>query len=345
MRVLVAGWFSFKSCRATAGDILAKDVVCAWLEQASCIYDVALAPPFEGGVDWRAADPNEYTHLIFVCGPFYNHRHTTNLLQRFSGRRLIGINLSMLEAVEVWNPFDLLLERDSSRTARPDLSFLSRRDRVPIVGLVLVHPQPEYRERQRHDVINAMIRRLLQERNVAVVPIDTCLDTNSTGLRTESQIESLFCRMDVVITTRLHGLVLAIKNDIPALAIDPIAKGAKISQQARTIDWPVVFTPDELSQRALEKAFDYCFTEEARHKAVRCHAYAIQHAAQVKGPFLAALSTKALVSEAAGVPSAPLPPPKWGVPAIAPKLRAALRRFPYAYALARKLKTQFRRAL
>lgn len=30
-------------------------------------------------------------------------------------------------------------------------------------------------------------------------------------------------RLDVVVTTRLHGLVLALKNGVPALAVDPVA--------------------------------------------------------------------------------------------------------------------------
>ena len=57
MKALVTGWFSFEEMGATAGDLMARDVVCEWLGRAGCPHDVALAPPFEGGVDWSTVDP------------------------------------------------------------------------------------------------------------------------------------------------------------------------------------------------------------------------------------------------------------------------------------------------
>ena len=32
MKTLVAGWFSFEQMGASAGDLLARDLVCEWLE-------------------------------------------------------------------------------------------------------------------------------------------------------------------------------------------------------------------------------------------------------------------------------------------------------------------------
>ena len=57
MKALVAGWFSFEQMGASAGDLMARDLVCEWLDEAGRAYDVALAAPFEGGVDWRASIP------------------------------------------------------------------------------------------------------------------------------------------------------------------------------------------------------------------------------------------------------------------------------------------------
>ena len=58
-KVLVAGWFSFEQMGASAGDLMARDVVCDWLEQAGRSYDVALAPPFSGGLAWREVDVDD----------------------------------------------------------------------------------------------------------------------------------------------------------------------------------------------------------------------------------------------------------------------------------------------
>src|SRR5438874_13475502 len=145
MKTLLAGWFSFEQMGATAGDLMARDIACQWLESAGYSVDVAVAPPFTGGVEWQSVDPSIYEQVVFVCGPFGNGWPITEFLARFSGSRLIGLNLSMLEPLEVWNPFDLLIARDSSAEAHPDVSFVSRQAPVPVVGIVLVHPQTEYK--------------------------------------------------------------------------------------------------------------------------------------------------------------------------------------------------------
>ena len=179
-----------------------------------------------------------------------------NFVERFAGRRLIGVNVSMLEPIDTWNPFDLLLERDSSACVRPDITMLTSAARVPVVGIVLVHDQKEYRN-GLHDAANSAIARLMASRAMAAVRIDTRLDTNATGLRTAAEVESLIARMDVVVTTRLHGLVLAIKNGVPAVAIDPIAGGAKLLRQANVLEWPICFTADGLDDDRLVRAFEY----------------------------------------------------------------------------------------
>jgi hypothetical protein len=288
-RALVAGWFSFEQMGATAGDVLARDLACEWLEEASLFYDVAVAPPFEGGVDWRRANPADYSHVVFVCGPFGNGWPVTDFLERYRACRLVGVNLSMLEPLEVWNPFELLLERDSDRTARPDVSFLSERPRVPVVGLVLIDPQPEYGQEGVAKQANARLERLAASRDLAVVRIDTRLDENRTGLRSVGQVESLVARMDAVLTTRLHGTVLALKHGVPTLAIDPVKGGAKISRQAETVRWPLVFTVDA-SEQELERALDYCLTAHARQRANECAARARDRLADVRSTFISELA-------------------------------------------------------
>jgi Polysaccharide pyruvyl transferase len=290
MKTLVVGWFSFERMGATAGDLLARDLVCQWLGRAGHAYDVALAPPFPGGVDWRSVDPKSYSHVVFACGPFGNGWPIPEFLARFAGCHLVGINLSMIEPLEVWNPFDLLLERDSSASSRPDISFLSDQRRVPVVGVVEVHPQREYRERSTHQVAHEAFQRLISSREISVVPIDTRLDINSVGLRTPTEVESLIVRMDVVVTTRLHGMVLALKNSVPTIAIDPIAGGAKLRRQAEIIGWPLVFTTDSLTDGSLEEAFAYCLTEDAHAKARECCKRAMKAVDHVRDEFMAALA-------------------------------------------------------
>jgi hypothetical protein len=273
MKALVTGWFSFEEMGATAGDLMCRDVVCEWLARSAVPHDVALARPFTGGVDLEQIAPSDYTHLIFVCGPFGRSWQVTQFLDRFAQCRKLGINLSMLEALEIWNPFDLLLERDSSRTARPDLSFIAESPKVPVVGVVLIDTQTEYAGNAKHNAVNDEILRFVASRDIAPVHIDTRLDVNSTGLSSAAQIESLIARMDVVLTTRMHGLALSIRNGVPVVAVDSVAGGAKVTRQAQSLGWPHL-AAEAVSQESLARAFDACLAPEARERARECAARA-----------------------------------------------------------------------
>jgi hypothetical protein len=295
MNVLIAGWFSFEGMGATVGDLLCRDLVAKWLRNAKIPHVVANAAPFPGGVDWKTLNAGDVTHVVFVCGPFGNGWPVTEFLSRFEGCPLIGLNLSMLDRIQNWNPFDLLLERDSDVCSRPDMTFLTSPERVPVIGVILAHKQLEYGQRALHDVANAAIDRLLKTREAAIVPIDTRLDAgNHGGLRTPAEIESLIARMDAVVTTRLHGTVLALKSGVPAIAIDPIAGGAKIQRQVEALGWPVWFLAETLNDQELQTALDYCLSQDARQRAAACKAQARLALADLCDQFLEALKPERL---------------------------------------------------
>jgi Polysaccharide pyruvyl transferase len=282
MRFLIVGWFSVEGGAATAGDLLTRDLACEWIASAGYAYDMALAPPFDGGVDVYTVEPNNYSHVVFVCGPFQPRWFAATLCRRFRHCRLIGLNVSMNVPLEVWNPFDGLIERDSSGRARADIAFLSGRPLVPVIGVCLV----EAYEGAITQVATAAIERVLSTREVSVVRIDTRLDVNSGGLRTPAEIESLLARMDVVITTRLHGAVLALKNGVPAIAIDPEPGGAKLRRQAETIGWPVVFNADGVTDQEFQEALDYCLSDAARTEAQNCAERAKKMAGEIRNEFI-----------------------------------------------------------
>jgi hypothetical protein len=289
MRVLLAGWFSYEKAHATAGDLLVAEVVRDWLLAAGHSCDVARADPFQGGVDLDRADPRDYSHVMFVCGPFMQREWEGRFLGRFADCRVIGVNLTLPVPVEAWNPFDFLLERDSSRAVRPDLSFVSVPKPVPVAGICLV----ERHEGGLVDLAKAAIDRLVAAREMATVPIDTRLDLNSTGLRTAAEVESLLSRMDLVITTRLHGTVLALKHGIPALAIDTVPGGGKVQRQAESIGWPAVVRADALDDERLHEAFEYCLSDAARARAKDCAARAVAQLREVERMFVPTLEALA----------------------------------------------------
>jgi hypothetical protein len=271
-RALAAGLFSFPTHGATAGDLIACEVVCGWLRDAGLPYDVAFAAPFSGGRDWRQVDPREYSHVVWICGPLGRDTAAfSRLRRRFppDGRLWIGVDLSMIEPVEVWNPFDTLLERDSNRTERGDLAFGGESTRLPVIGLVQVESfTPLFPERDRQEDARAAAHRLAYARPAAVVEIDTRLDVqNASGLRSPGEVDALIGRMDVVVTTRLHGLALALRNGVPAVAVDPVAGGDKITAQARAVDWPCAFAVDEASDDVMDETLSFALSDEGRARA------------------------------------------------------------------------------
>lgn len=266
MKVLIAGWFSFEDGHATAGDELAADVLRQWLDEAGLASVTATTSPSPNAVDWREVDPAEYPVVVFVCGPFEKKGHEAEFFRHFSASRVVGLNLSLADSIDQWNPFDLLLERDSPQTGRPDVVFGAPRKRVPLVGVCRVEDYPGGLTGPAHQAIDELLGRF----EAARIPIDTRLDINSANLRTKSEVEAAIAGMDLIVTTRLHGTVLALKNGVPALPIDPVPGGAKIIRQAQTINWPICFSVDRLSAADLDQAFRYCLTEEARSTACAC---------------------------------------------------------------------------
>jgi hypothetical protein len=270
MRVLVMGWFSTDDGEITAGDMLACETVRGWLAAARVPHDVAAIPGFRsnGDVGAEHADPARYSHVLFVCGPVASPK-VARLLQRFEHCRRIAVGVSMTPGAG--GSFDDVLARDDGTVARPDLSLAAPPAATAVVGVTLGHAQPEYADRGRHDLAHGLVRDLMRQARAAPLELDTRLDArDALSCRTAERFTSLIARVDAVVTTRLHGLVLALRAGVPALAIDPIAGGAKVAAQAAALGWPAARTVDEADVTGLVALLDWCLTGEARTRAAEC---------------------------------------------------------------------------
>ena len=265
MKVLVAGWFSLRQGGATAGDLMARDVACAWLAEHAVPFDVALEPALGYGVDWFRVAPTRYSDLLFVCGPVGPDLQVAELIERFQGCRRTALNVTLV-GDPAWRPFDVVIERDGAGDGRPDLAFGATLRRVPVVARVQIHRQAEY-PAARPELAHAAFDRLLGRREAAVVPVDTRLDPAVPGRRTAAEVEALIAAADVVLTTRLHGLVLALRAGLPALVVDPVPGGGKVLAQARALSWPAALTVDRLDDESLERHFEWCMQPAAREAA------------------------------------------------------------------------------
>lgn len=258
--VLVAGWFSFVHGEATAGDLMAAEAVGCWLEDAGVPYHAAYSPAFPEGVRLDDVHPDDYSHLVFVCGPAAGAQ-VEELVQRFSHARRIAVGVSVVDATpDAWHA---LIERDSAHAQRPDLSLALADERLPpVVGLVQANSQPEYPE-ARHDDVHSIIDRALYSRDLAVVRVGTRVDPRGSEARHFGHVEAALQRFDAVVTTRLHGLVLALRRGTPAVAVDVVPGGGKVSRQAASLGWPATVTAGELSEDSLLDHLDWCLSPAA----------------------------------------------------------------------------------
>ena len=298
-RVLVAGSFSIDKPDnpvTTAGDLLALRTAQTWLARARIGFDVAYSPPFTGGVDWRTVEPGAYSHVLWVCGPVGQGRKQTRFRERFDHARHVGLDVTMLDHLQPWNPFDVLIERDSATRSRPDISLLAPEELAPVVGLCLISHQRHYAG-ARHDDVRAGFERLIASRSMAVVPVDTVIRAGQPGQRTPEEVTALLAKVDVVLTNRLHGLVLSIKHGVPVVAVDGVSGGAKVTRQAEALGWPAILSVDSLTEEAMRQAFDYCLSDQARLKAREVAERSRTAAAAVEQELLDALAGSAVRAE------------------------------------------------
>ena len=75
---------------------------------------------------------------------------------------------------------------------------------------------------------------LLGSKTCASVQLETRLDIRDWRLCSITEaFMSQLARLDIVVTTRLHSLALALSAGVPALAVDPVPGGGKVTAQAR----------------------------------------------------------------------------------------------------------------
>lgn len=278
-RALLLGHFS------TVGDIQCLDLVERRVRQAGMPYDVAafeseVRSAIKGSIKPEIADPDSYSHLVIICGPYWESflAHRAFDIARYRHCKRIGINITMIDPLAQWKPFDVLLERDSEVTARPDLTFLVETDSVPVVGRCIIRQQEEYGVRQRHSAVISSIDSIIERRGYPVIDIDTRWpkQCNDGGLGSPAAVSSLIKRVDVLITNRLHGLVFALRNGVPALAVDSVAGGDKLTTQARVIGWPVCLQAEQATPEAMDAALDWCLGDAANNTIRRCQKKALK---------------------------------------------------------------------
>lgn len=282
MRVLITGWASFLDGEATAGDVLAMRRVADALDGAGIACEQAFSPVF--APDGRSLDdapPERYSHVVFACGPAHGAQ-VRRVHERYAVCRRIAVGVSVIDPDDpAVRGFHTVLARDGAGSA-PDLCWApderrgngdSDGDRPAVVGVVLAPGQPEYGERSHHDRVHDVLGGWLNRLDGAPLPLDTRLDTSDwRHCATPERFAALVARTDVVVTTRLHGLVFGLRAGVPVLAVDPVRGGGKVTAQARSLGWPAVADAQRVASGAtaeLDRWWAFCRSPQGRARAAR----------------------------------------------------------------------------
>jgi hypothetical protein len=254
-RTLLVAWYGSFDAGGTIGDLLAVRSAVARLVASGHAVAHATTHAVELAGSRRVAPagarPAGFDALVFVCGPIIRGLpHTQALFERFATIPRLGVAVSLFppDHPNYDDPFDRVLARegrpavfeDLAIAAPRDAAVAARRDRRFTVGIVLRGPQGEYGEERclagrTSDIVREAARTLAGRRGGRVLEIENHL--HRAGI-SAAAIESQYAACDLVLSSRFHGAMLALRHGVPFVAVDQIAGGAKVQALVGATGWP-----------------------------------------------------------------------------------------------------------
>jgi hypothetical protein len=204
--------------------------------------------------------------LLWVCGPIdlsYDKQ------QEILGRDGTGwiITDATLIATDLSTPVqaDISTVRDGpGRPTSADFAVLApAEDAARIAAVILRGHQPEYRQEPSiHQGVEAAVASALNATLHYQIQLNT---RNPQGLppgKAAAALEFLLEHVTVVITSRLHGIVHAVRAGVLPIIIDEIIGGGKVTACATAFGLPVLRPGPDLSDRLIEALTNH---EHKRH--------------------------------------------------------------------------------
>jgi hypothetical protein len=264
-RLLIVWYGSIKG-HGTIGDLLSLQSVASHLVGMGHRVLHASAEPWHipgsTRVEFACVSFDELDGVIFTCGPMLRHHPETQaLFKQFEHLRKIGIGVSILPAENdnFYDPFDQVLAREGKYPAYEDVAIIappnsligdvpSMTNQQLVIGLCLRGLQLEYGlERCAWERVEGTALRtakhLTQKRGARVIHIENHLARSN---KSPAEIEALYKSCNLIITSRFHGAMLALRHGVPFIAIDQIVGGAKVSNLVGATEWPFVYKMESL---------------------------------------------------------------------------------------------------
>lgn len=247
----------------TIGDLMAVDNLSSRLRLRGIEHAVISHPELQipGHLpvdDLYAIKPAK--KLVFVCGPITYSRDLNDLLSVHRHATKIAAGVSILPNHARMNRrFHHIVGRDGVDPSYFDLAVSEtvepiEKGRLETAGVCLRGPQGEYGARRAAMApqAEAMFQDVVRGSALYPIEIDTVLSPeNGAG-----KIHAGFAESDIVLTTRMHGALLALAAGKPVIAIDQVPGGAKVSAVIGRTGWPFVFQAEKVSGETVRAALD-----------------------------------------------------------------------------------------
>lgn len=256
-------WGSYGySGRPTIGDLMAVDNLSQCLNEHGVEHAVIshseLGQKHHFAVDNILAIKPVST-VVFVCGPLTDSRQLRDFLNRQGQARKVAVGVSVLANHDAMNRrFDRIVARDGIEPSYFDLAIT--RTVAPAAGktrraaLCLRGHQKEYGKDRpaKADESAAFFRDLTDTHGIETFEIDTILSPTNGA----EEILSGFANSDIVLTTRMHGALLALAAGKPVIALDQIPGGAKVSAVLSKVGWPLAFNTSTVTSPELHSVLE-----------------------------------------------------------------------------------------
>lgn len=247
----------------TVGDLMAVNNLSAKLGQRRVEHAVVSHPELRipGHVpvtDLYAIKPA--AKVVFVCGPITHSQDLQDLLSNQGGAIKIAVGVSILaNQARMNSQFHHIVARDGADPSYFDLA-ISRTieptgcDRFETAGVCVRGPQGEYGHNREGMFrrAEAIIQDALRHGSLRPKTIDTVL----SAVNSPEAIHAGFSSSDIVLTTRMHGALLALAAGKPVIAIDQVPGGAKVSSVVRKTGWPFVLQAETATNETVRLMMD-----------------------------------------------------------------------------------------
>jgi len=266
-KIALCGWFSLEKGQATSGDILCLNEVSSWLKQWKFEFEIIYAKKV-GGRGYKDYNRDFFATQIFICGPIDGkYEVQKELFDWFLGSWYFWSN-SIINRIDSMHSQNSII-RDGIEPIYPDFSFLQPTLNVPFVITIFRDAQKEYGVNNcLHNTVSSIVNNVLNEGNYFHETISTELNCSWQEMLMKSMaIEKFISCADLVITTRLHGLIHSLRSGRMAIAIDQIRDGAKLATLCNQIEYPYFILAEDLTKEWLKESIEKILHKSESNKS------------------------------------------------------------------------------